>query len=66
MQIIIDENSANQRFDRFLRKYCKPYPEVKLADIFSRIRKGIVTVEAPNAEGKRVRRKRKQAFRLSV
>lgn len=39
MRIEIDANSANQRFDRFLRKYCKPYPEVKLSDIFSRIRR---------------------------
>ena len=37
--ITIDENSSNQRFDRFLRKYCKNYPAVKLTDIYSYIRK---------------------------
>jgi hypothetical protein len=37
--ITIDENSSNQRFDRFLRKYCKNYPTVKLTDIYSAIRK---------------------------
>ena len=37
--IIIDDNSSNQRFDRFLRKYCKNYPTVKLTDIYSWIRK---------------------------
>jgi hypothetical protein len=37
--ITIDENSSNQRFDRFLRKYCKNYPTVKLTDIYSTIRK---------------------------
>jgi len=39
MEIIIDETNADQRFDRFMRKYCKTYPEVKLSDIYSRIRK---------------------------
>ena len=38
-KILIDENSSNQRFDRFLRKYCKNYPTVKLTDIYSSIRK---------------------------
>ena len=37
--ITIGENSSNQRFDRFLRKYCKNYPIVKLTDIYSAIRK---------------------------
>lgn len=38
-EIIIDENSENQRFDRFLRKYFKTNIDVSLGDIFSRIRK---------------------------
>jgi hypothetical protein len=37
--IIIDKSSSNQRFDRFLRKYCKNYPTTKLTDIYSAIRK---------------------------
>ena len=32
--ITVDENSSNQRFDRFLRKYCKNYPTTKLTDIY--------------------------------
>ena len=42
--IIIDENSSNQRFDRFLRKYCKNYPTVKLTDIYSSIRKWEIVI----------------------
>ena len=56
MQITINENQANQRCDRFLRKYCKPYPQVRLSDIYSRIRKGEVKLN-----GKRV----KEETRLS-
>lgn len=40
----IHVNEANQRFDRFLRKYFKSEPEVTLADIYSRIRKGAIKV----------------------
>lgn len=40
MEIKIDLNQANQRCDRFLRKYAKPYPQVRLSDIYSRLRKG--------------------------
>lgn len=40
----VDYNIANQRFDRYLRKYFKPYPEIKLTDIFSRIRKWAILV----------------------
>lgn len=38
-EIIIDANAANQRFDRFCRKYFKQYPEVTLAEIYRWIRK---------------------------
>ena len=38
--IVIDENSANQRVDRFLRKYLKQYPQIGLAQIFRWVRKG--------------------------
>jgi len=44
MEILIDKNSGEQRLDRFLRKYCKQYPEVKLNDIFSWLRRGMVKV----------------------
>ena len=57
MQITINENQANHRCDRFLRKYCKPYPQVRLSDIYSRIRKGDVRLN-----GKRV----KEETRLSL
>jgi 23S rRNA pseudouridine955/2504/2580 synthase len=44
MHIIIDPTTANQRFDRFLRKRCKPYPAVSLSDMYAWIRKGAVKV----------------------
>jgi 23S rRNA pseudouridine955/2504/2580 synthase len=40
----VDYNIANQRFDRYLRKYFKPYPEIKLSDIYSWIRKWMILV----------------------
>jgi 23S rRNA pseudouridine955/2504/2580 synthase len=55
--ITIDENSSNQRFDRFLRKYCKNYPTVKLTDIYSAIRKGEITINS---------RKSKEDYRLQI
>ena len=57
MQLLIDESNANQRFDRFIRKRCKAYPEVKLSDIYSRIRKGNITIN---------RRKAKEEYRLQI
>ena len=39
MEIKIDKDSSDQRFDRFLRKWFKKYPQVRLADIYSTIRK---------------------------
>ena len=36
--IIIDQNTANQRLDRFLRKYFRPYPDISLVMIFKAIR----------------------------
>ena len=46
----VDYNIANQRFDRYLRKYFKPYPEIKLTDIFSRIRKWAILVNNKRVE----------------
>lgn len=43
-EVRIWENNANQRFDRFLRKRFKIYPDVKLTDIFSWIRKWQIKV----------------------
>ena len=40
----VDYNIANQRFDRYLRKYFKPYPDIKLSDIYSRIRKWAILI----------------------
>ncbi len=37
--IIISSNQINQRFDRFLRKYFRSNPEIKLKDIYTWIRK---------------------------
>ncbi len=44
MEITIDKDSHDQRFDRFLRKYFKPFPEIKLTDIYSQIRKKRIRV----------------------
>lgn len=44
MEIKITQAEHDQRFDRFLRKYFKNNPEVKLTDIFSRIRKWAIVV----------------------
>ena len=44
MKITITADEAEQRYDRFLRKYFKPYPEIKLADIFARMRTGLIKV----------------------
>ncbi|MCF7834712.1 RluA family pseudouridine synthase [Candidatus Gracilibacteria bacterium] len=57
MEIIIDQNNADQRFDRFMRKYCKIYPEVKLGDIYLWIRKGNIKVNG---------KKSKEEYRLQI
>jgi 23S rRNA pseudouridine955/2504/2580 synthase len=44
MHHTISEHDHNQRVDRFCRKYFKSYPEIKLGDIFSRIRKWAIKV----------------------
>ena len=36
--LTIDINTANQRLDRFLRKYFRPYPDISLVMIFKAIR----------------------------
>ena len=50
MEITIQKDQANQRCDRFLRKFCKAYPQVRLSDIYSWIRKWTIRVD-----GKRVK-----------
>lgn len=40
----VDYNIANQRFDRYLRKHFKQYPDIKLSDIYSRIRKWTILI----------------------
>lgn len=41
----IDENTANQRLDRFLRKLFRPYPDISLSMIFKAVRKGDITIQ---------------------
>ena len=57
MKIKIDETNANQRFDRFLRKYFKTQPEIKLGDIFSWIRKWHIKVNG---------KKTKEEYRIKI
>jgi len=51
MKITIDESSANQRFDRFLRKFFKSYPQITLSDIFSAMRKGDILLNGKKKKG---------------
>ncbi len=44
MEIIIQKDASDQRFDRFLRKRFKKYPQVRLADIYTIIRRWLVKV----------------------
>jgi len=44
MEYKITELESNQRFDRFLRKFFKKYPSVKLWQIYAFIRKGLIKV----------------------
>ena len=42
--ITIDTNTANQRLDRFLRKYFRQYPDISLVMIFKAIRTGQIKI----------------------
>ena len=42
--IVIDSTNARQRFDRFCRKYFKPYAHISLKDIYLWVRKGQIRV----------------------
>ena len=44
MEIKITDLEKDQRFDRFLRKFFKKYPSVKLWEIYARIRKWIIKI----------------------
>lgn len=57
MEIIIDKSNADQRFDRFLRKWLKVYPAISLADIYALIRKWSAKVNT---------KKQKEQYRLKV
>jgi len=50
MHIKIDSNSSDQRFDRFLRKWFKNYPDIKLSDIYTWIRTGFIKVNNKKAK----------------
>lgn len=57
MEIVIDKSNADQRFDRFMRKWLKVYPSIRLADIYALIRKGRVKVNT---------KRQKEEYRLKV
>ncbi len=57
MEIKIDNTASDQRFDRFLRKRFKKYPQVRLADIYSAIRKWLIKVN---------NKKTKEEYRLKT
>lgn len=57
MEIKIDSTASDQRFDRFLRKWFKKYPQVRLADIYSAIRKWLIKVNS---------KKTKEEYRIKV
>lgn len=57
MEIIIDKTNSDQRFDRFLRKWMKVYPSIRLADIYALIRKGDAKVNT---------KRQKEQYRLCV
>ncbi len=46
----VDYNIAKQRFDRYLRKHFKQYPEIKLSDIYSWIRKWMILINNKRAK----------------
>jgi len=46
MEIKIDNTASDQRFDRFLRKWFKKYPQIRLSDIYSIIRKWLIKVNS--------------------
>ena len=50
MEIKIDKTASDQRFDRFLRKWFKKYPQVRLADIYSAIRTWFIKVNNKRAK----------------
>lgn len=55
MEYKISEMEEDQRYDRFLRKYFKQYPTIKLSDIYHMIRKWLIKVNW---------KKRKDNYRL--
>lgn len=55
--VTVSNAEADQRFDRFLRKYFKHSPEITLGDIFSWIRKWSIKIN---------RKKTKQDYRLQI
>lgn len=57
MEIKIDKTASDQRFDRFLRKWFKKYPKVRLTDIYTIIRKWLTKVN---------NKKVKEQYRLLV
>jgi 23S rRNA pseudouridine955/2504/2580 synthase len=48
--LTIDTNTANQRLDRFLRKYFRPYPDISLVIIFKAIRTGQIKINGKKCD----------------
>ncbi len=48
--IMIDSNTANQRLDRFLRKFFRPYPDISLVMIFKAIRTWQIKVNSKKCD----------------
>ena len=48
--LTIDINTANQRLDRFLRKYFRPYPDISLVMIFKAIRTGQIKINGKKCD----------------
>ncbi len=57
MKITIQASEANQRFDRFLRKYFKPMRDISLITIYAWIRTKKVSING---------RKAKEEYRLQA
>ena len=71
--IIIDQNTANQRLDRFLRKYFRPYPDISLVMIFKAIRTGQIKIQAspsfpllPERDDHKTSTKVKESYMLKI
>ena len=63
--LIIDANTANQRLDRFLRKYYRPFPDISLVMIFKAIRTGQIKI-VENGKSTVESKKVDQSYKLQI